>query len=287
MTLLQIALSGLLVGGVYAIVAVGISLVFGVMRIVNFAHGDLMMWGMYLVALLFGTIGLYPYLGGLVAGILLGVVGWLLARVLLNRFMSADHSLQIVVTLAIALILQALARLVFGGDRIAVTIEPFGTSSIAIGDLRLSSVRLAAFLVAAATAVALSIYLKRTWSGRALRAVSEDPGAARALGISPERMYALALGLGTGVAGIGAAMLVTIYPVEPEIGTQFMLISFVIVVLGGLGNVVGALVAGLVVGVVEAVTGYLWGQSYAQAVVFALFLLVLVVRPKGLFRGAY
>ena len=287
MTLLQIALSGLLIGGVYAIVAVGISLVFGVMRVVNFAHGDFMMWGMYVVALLFGAIGLYPYLGGLVAGILLAVAGWALARGLLNRFLSADHSLQIVVTLAISLILQALARLAFGGDRMVVSIEPFGTTSISLGDIRLSSVRLAAFLVAALTAAALWLYLKHTWSGRALRAVSEDPLAARALGITPPRMYALALALGTGVAGLGSAMLVTIYPVEPEIGMQFMLISFVIVVLGGLGNVVGALAAGLVVGVIEAVTGYLWGQAYAQAVVFALFLLILIVRPKGLFRGAY
>ncbi len=284
--LVQIVISGLLLGGVYALVGVGISLIFGVMKIVNFAHGALLMLGMYLAFFLFTDAGIHPYLALPVVTAALFLCGVLIHGGFLRRVVHRGHNTQIVLTLGIGVILQSAALMAFGGDYLAVRTEPpFGTAAFDLGGLALSTTRVVAFLVASVATALVMLFLNRTVTGWAIRATAQDHRAAALMGIPTERMYLLTMGIGSGLAGTAASLLVTAFPVFPDAGFPFLLVAFVVVVLGGLGSVPGAYVGGLIVGVVEALAGYLVGQSLSQVVVFALFIATLIYRPQGIFGG--
>ena len=286
MLLIQIAVSGLLLGGVYALVGVGISLIFGVMKLVNFAHGALLMLGMFLTFFLFSLFGVHPYVALPLVALVLFIAGAVIQVGFLHRYVARGHNAQIVLTLGIAVVLQSGALLFFGGDYRSVRTEPpFGTVAFEVAGISVSTARLVAFVFASVATFLLMLFLNRTMTGWAIRATAQDYRAASLMGIPVERMYALTMGIGTALGGAASALLMTIFPVYPDVGFPFLLVAFVVVVLGGLGSVMGAYVGGLIVGVVEALASFYVGQSLSQIVVFGVFLAVLLYRPQGLFRG--
>lgn len=285
MTLVQVLISGLLIGGVYALLASGITLVLGVMKVVNFAQGELVMVAMYATLLLNEGLGLHPYVSLPIVTVGMFVLGMLLHGGLLRWTIRGGHTQQIVLTLGVAISLQSLALMFLGGDYRPLRGDPFLGGSFSLAGIDIGTTRLAAFVVAVVATGALLLLLDRTLIGKAIRATAMDSDAAKLMGIPVQRVYLITMGIGVALAGVAGAMLMPIFSVYPTVGVRLLLMGFVVVVLGGLGSVTGAFVGGLIVGVVEAMSSYLLSASWSQVIVFGVFLVVLLVRPQGLFRG--
>ena len=287
MVLLQVVVSGLLLGGIYALVSVGLTLTFGVVRIANFAHGEFLMVGMFLAWVLHERAGIDPYLACLVVGPALFAMGFLVERSLIRPVIQASHMAQIFVTVGLAVFLQNGALMIWGADHRGV-IVPYADRVWFVGPIVLSLPRVVAFAVAMALCLALLAFLRWTYWGKAVRATAEDREITRVMGIDTGRVYSLTFATGAGLAGIAGALLLPMYAVYPTVGIQFVLVAFIVAVLGGLGSAVGAILAGLVIGVVEVLSGFLIAPGLQQALYFIVFLLVLIVRPAGLLgrRGA-
>lgn len=284
MHLVQAFLNGLLVGGVYALIASGMALIFGVMRLVNFAHGAFLMLGTYLSYYGWVLLGLNPYLFFPLWGVVLFLFAVGIYRVLVRRVMGASDFLQILLTEGISLGLVGLAQLVFGADYRQINL-PIANRITGFGSLHFSVGYILSFAVSVALVIALTQFLGRTEMGRAIRAVAQNRSVAPLMGIRVERVSAITFGLGIACAGIAGALLLPIFWTNPTVGAPYTLKSFVIVVLGGMGSVQGAALGGLLLGVAEQFTAYLWADRYAEVVNFVIFLLVLLFRPQGLFGG--
>jgi len=285
MNVIQVVVSGLLIGGIYALLASGITLIFGVLKVVNFAHGELMMVGMYATLLLYQGFGIHPYLAIPIVATLLFLIGVVLHSGLIRWAISGGHSQQIILTLGVSIFLQSLAVMIFGGNYRAIQLDPFLGGSIDLWGIRIGTTRLAAFVISVVVTGLLIVFLDRTLIGTAIRATAMDGYAATLMGIPVERVYLVTMGIGAALAGITAALLMPIYPVYPTIGLNLVMVAFVVVVLGGMGSVVGAFYGGMIVGVVEALAGFVAGGSMSQVAVFALFLVILLVRPQGIMRA--
>ena len=283
--LIQGALSGLLIGGVYGLIALGLNLVFGTMRVVNFAQGSLLMVAMFMTYWLHVLTGLHPYLTPLVTVPVLFGVGYAIQLVLITPLLAREKAREpmsvLLMTLGLALLLENLALLLFRGDY--KTVQVSQTNEVwFVGDYIVSVSRFWALVALLATVAALWAFLSRTDLGRAIRAVGQDRQVARLLGINDRVIYNYAFGISTAVMGIAAAALVPFYYIHPGVGTSFLLKAFVIVVLGGLGSMPGAALGGLAVGVIEGVIG-IWTQAaMAQILLFAVFIAMLFFRPAGL-----
>ena len=284
MAWVQAFLNGLLVGGVYALIASGMALIFGVMRLVNFAHGSFLMVGTYLSYYGWVLLGLNPYWAFPLWGAVLfaGAVGiyWLLVR----RVMGANDFLQILLTEGISLALVGLAQLVFGADYRQINL-PIANRITGFGSLHFSVGYILSFAVSVALVIALRQFLGHTEMGRAIRAVAQNRTVAPLMGIRVERVSAITFGLGIACAGVAGALLLPIFWTNPTVGAPYTLKSFVIVVLGGMGSVQGAALGGILLGIAEQFTAYAWADRYAEVVNFVIFLLVLLFRPQGLFGG--
>ncbi len=285
MILAQALASGLLMGMIYALVAAGLSLIFGLMDVVNFAHGELLMLAMFATLVLRQVTGLDPLLLLVPVALLLWGVGVGIYRGLISRALSVTFNrgmVQIFVTFGLAIFLRGLAQLVFGGEFRSVNGTWLGGRTVSVAGVFLPLPQLAASLVCL-LAFALLLAVSRTEFGRALEATREDRDAVSLIGIDRDRIFALGWGLGCGAVGIAGAMLATFYYVSPNVGASFALIAYVTVALGGFGSLTGALVAGLVVGEAESLTALVLEPSLKQVGMFAIYLLVLAVRPRGLF----
>jgi len=281
-TLMQAIVSGLLLGGVYSLIAIGLTMVFGVVRIINFAHGELLMIAMYLTWLLNLWLGLDPYVAVLIVAPVMFVVGVAVQRGIVQPILGSPASMKIFATVGLSIALQNLALMLFKGDFRTVQTS-YSTAVMRIGGLSISTPRLVAFFVAVALAGGFFLFLKRTLVGKALRALAEDRDAAALMGIPVRRLYVLAFGLGTGLVGVAGALLIPVFYTFPTVGQLFGLTAFVVVVLGGLGAMPGAMVGGLIIGVVESLSGVYIAPALKEAVYFLLFIVVLLVRPQGLF----
>ena len=282
--LLQGVVSGLLLGGVYGLVASGLSLIFGVLRIINFAHGAVMMLAMYATYWLFTLCGIDPYLSIVVTGPLFFLIGMVIQRALIepNRFAS-EHN-QLLLTLGLALFLENLALVLWQGD--FRTVRPsYASASFVVGEALVEVPRLVACGGAVVIAMALFAFLRRTDVGKAIRALSEEPEGAMLMGIDVGRIRAVAFGIGSGCVAVAGALVTPFFYTAPDVGDSFNIRAFVVVVLGGMGNFVGALLGGFIVGLAESLGATLLPGSLKQLVVFALFVLVLLFRPAGLFGG--
>ena len=283
--LIQGALSGLLIGGVYGLIALGLNLVFGTMRVVNFAQGTLLMVAMFMAYWLHVLTGLHPYLTPLVTVPVLFGLGYAIQVVLITPLLAREKAREpmsvLLMTLGLALVLENLALMLFRGDY--KTVQVSQTNAVwFLGDYIVSVSRFWALVALLATVAALWAFLSRTDLGRAIRAVGQDRQVARLLGINDRVIYNYAFGISTAVMGIAAATLVPFYYIHPGVGTSFLLKAFVIVVLGGLGSMPGAALGGLAVGVIEGVIG-IWTQAaVAQILLFAVFIAMLFFRPAGL-----
>jgi branched-chain amino acid transport system permease protein len=278
---LQSLLSGILVGGVYALIGIGLTIIFGVMRVINFAHGDLLMLGMYVTWGLFTLFSIDPYLSLLITAPVLFLWGALLQKVFINRVLNALPQNQILLTIGMGLVMSNAVMLGFTSDyRILTT--TYSSSSFQLFGLSVSQPLLYSFLITAAITGALFWFLQTTDTGQAIRATAQDRDAAQLMGINVKRMSVLAFGLGTALAGIAGALLAPTYYIFPQVGGPFTLKAFVVVVLGGMGSIVGATLGGVLIGVTESLSAVYIASGLKELVVYVLFLLILLFRPAGL-----
>lgn len=285
--LVQAVLDGLLLGGTYALLAAGLGLIFGVMRVVNFAQADFMMVAMYLGYVLWTGLQVDPLLVAPVAFVALLVIGIAVHRILVSRVSGRreNHDAQVILTLGIGIVLQNTVLLIFGSSPRVVN-PPYANRGWRVAELYVDQARTYAFLVVVAAAVGLWVFLQRTLTGRAIRASSQDWEAATYMGIDVRRTHSLAFGIGLGLTAIGGVMLGTFQPAGPFVGVEYVVVMFVAVVLGGLGSVTGALAGGLIIGLVQSVSQVWASAQLANVWVFVLFLLILYVRPQGLLGRA-
>ncbi|MGI4952319.1 MAG: branched-chain amino acid ABC transporter permease [Janthinobacterium lividum] len=274
--------NGLLTGAVYALVALGLTLIYGVLHIINFAHGALLTCAMFAVWGLGAAFGISPYVAMLPLVPLFFLVGYALQRLVIGPASRGRDGNVLLVTLGLAIAIQngllavfrADTRSLDGGDAFDV---------VAVGPMLLSTPRLIGFVVAALIAVLLWLLLARTDTGRAIRAVAKDDLGARLVGIDVAHVFGVTFGIGCACLAVAAGLLMPSYTVNPRAGEAFVLVAFTIVVLGGMGSVPGALLGGLLIGVVESLSGLFLGDSLGQIGVFGIFILVLLFRPAGLF----
>jgi branched-chain amino acid transport system permease protein len=283
--LLQAVVSGLLLGGVYGLVASGLTLIFGVLRIINFAHGAVMMLGMYASYWLWVGLGVDPYVSVLVTAPLFFLLGMGIQRLVIEPNRDAAEHNQLLLTLGLALFLENLALVLWHGDFRTLRV-PYANASFVIGDALVEVSRLVAAGGAVLIALALFVFLHRTDVGKAIRALSEEREGAMLVGIDVARIRAVAFGIGSACVAVAGALITPFFYVAPDVGESFNIMAFVVVVLGGMGNFIGALVGGLIVGLAESLGAALLPGSLKQLVVFVIFVLVLLFRPEGLFGGA-
>ncbi|TMQ03246.1 MAG: branched-chain amino acid ABC transporter permease [Deltaproteobacteria bacterium] len=280
---LQAVLNGLLTGSLYALIGMGMALIFGVMRIVNFAHGAFLMVGMYATYMLYDHLHVTPYVGFLVAAALLLGIGVLTYHGLLRWVAERSHFMQILLTLGIALILTGGAQLVFGADYHKANL-PLLDVNLHLGrHITINAPWLLSFAITVVLATGMFLFVMKSRFGRALRAIAQNRYAASLMGIHVVRTEALAFGLGLAAVGFAGGLLLPVFYLYPTVGDEFTGKAFVIVVLGGMGSIEGAAVAGVVLGVIESLTSLYWGNEWALTVDFAIFLGVLSLRPSGLF----
>lgn len=275
-------LNGLTTGAVYALIALGLTLIYGVLHIINFAHGAALMVALYAVYLLKARFGIDPYLALpiVVAGMF--ALGYGLQRGIINRAGHGKDENILLVTLGLAIVMENLALLLFKSD--TRTIEtPYTLATVAIGPAMIAVPKLVAFGGALATSALLLWIVTRTELGRAIRAVAKEKHGAKLMGIDVDHVYAMCFGIGLACLGAAACFLLPVYYVNPQVGAGFVPIAFTIVVLGGMGSFAGALVGGLLIGVVESLGGLFLGESLGQIGIFAIFIAVLLFRPQGLF----
>ncbi len=276
----QLVVSAVLLGGVYALLSIGLTLIFGVVRIVNFAHGHFVMLGMYTSYWLWRA-GVDPYLSAPLVFLVFCAVGGALHHFIVRRTLTMPHLVQVFVTFGIAIVIEALTHLAWGGDFRFVRLE-YASRIVPIGQARVVVGAVIAFAVAVLATGAIHVFLQRTDTGKAIRATAQDPYAAQAMGIDVARVFNLTFGLGVGSAAFAGSLLVPLYPAFPSVGLGYALIAFVVVVLGGLGSLPGALIGGLLVALIETFTAFQISPSFKEGMYFLLFIGVLVLRPAGL-----
>jgi branched-chain amino acid transport system permease protein len=280
---LQAVLNGLLTGSLYALIGMGMALIFGVMRIVNFAHGAFMMLGMYITYVLYERFHINPYFGFVVAAAILFAVGYGTYQGLLRRIAERSDFMQILMTLGLALILIDGVQLVFGADYHQINM-PLLSVNVHLGShISLNAPWLVSFGITAVLGLGMFLFVMRSTLGRALRAIAQNRYAAPLMGIDVNRVQAISFGMGLAAVGVAGGLLLPVFYLYPGVGDQFTLKAFVMVVLGGMGSIGGAAVAGLVLGVIENLTSLYWGNQWAIAVDFVIFLAVLSLRPAGIF----
>lgn len=279
--LLNVIALGMLLGGTYALVSVGLNLIFGVIRIVNFAQGEFLMLGMYGAYLGYSAFGLDPYVGVFIVVPALTVFGmliyWLIMRPLQNEPM-----MQVFASFGLLLLIQNVVLAITGGLGMSMN-TPFSQVMLSIGGVQFSATRLIILAASIIAACGLGMFLTKTTYGQAIRAVAQDRKAAQLMGINVERTFMWSFGIGTGLAGLAGVLLTPIYTLSPQIGGNFVMAAFAVVVLGGLGSVRGAFVGGFIVGLTEAFAGYYIDPELKHAVIFIVFIAVLLIRPSGLF----
>jgi branched-chain amino acid transport system permease protein len=279
--LVQVIVGGLLLGAVYALFSSGLTLVWGMMNIVNFAHGDFVMLGMYVAYVVYTLLGGGPLLGAPLATLFLATLGVIIYFALIRDIMKGPMLAQILGTFGLALLLRYSVFWWFGANFLTLPQNIVGGTIVAFG-LRIEAARLLAGVVALLVTLALHLLLTRTALGSKMLAVAEDATAAQLMGIRPDTMQAIAWAIAAGATGLAGALIATFFYIVPTVGETLAIVAFVTVSLGGFGSVPGALVAGLLIGVIESLSGYLIGAIYKDIVVYALFVSFLWFRPQGL-----
>ncbi len=275
-------LNGLLAGGIYVLVAVGLTLIYGVLHIINFAHGSLLMLAMYAVFFLWRLCGIDPYMALPIVTAGAFVVGFVLYRLVIGRYSHGQDSNILLITLGVAIIADNGALLFFGGDTETVDV-PYASKIIEVGAAFLPLPKVISCVAAILICGALGLFMARTDTGKAIRAVARERQGARLVGIDVEHIFAVSYGIGIACLGAAACLLMPTYYVSPQSGYAFVLVAFTIVVLGGMGSFVGAAVGGFLIGVTESIGGLLLGEQLGQIGISLIFILILLLKPTGLF----
>jgi len=283
--LAQALVTGILIGGVFALLSVGLTLIWGVMRIINFAHGEFLMVGMYIVYFLVAKGGWDPYVTLLISAPALFVVGVVIFRLTIQPIIAHPAMNQIMLTLGLSLILQNLALVLFSADPL-IAQTAYSRITFSLGPAVVRVPQLIAFGGSGLAAVLLYWFLQKTDAGRAIRAASQNREAAVLMGIDVQRTYLLAFGIGSACLGVAASLMVPFFYTSPTVGLWFGQVAFIVVVLGGMGNFMGALVGGQIIGLTEAFGAAILPGTLSRVFTFAIFILVLLFRPQGLFGGS-
>jgi branched-chain amino acid transport system permease protein len=295
--LFQLAVSGFLLGGVYSLIALGLSLIFGVMRVINFAHGEMMVWGMYVAYTILLWTGVDPFFSFLVSAVILFFIGYLLQWTIVNRIIDSPEAMQVLPLVGMAMVFENSARIIWGPDYISPQ-SRFALSSLSLGSLMIDVPRLFAFSLAVIITLIVLLFLKKTDTGKSIRAAADNRTGALLVGTDVNKVYAICFGIGTACVGAAGGLLVPLMPLSPHIGAPFTLVSFIIVILGGMGSLTGALVGGLIIGVAESIgpeviTNIFRGigldlefpHTMKQVVSFFILIVIMILRPRGLLGG--
>ncbi len=290
--LLQTLIAGVLLGGLYALIGIGMTLIMGVMKIINLAHGELMMVAMYIAYLLFSLFHLDPYLSVFIAAPLLFLLGMAIQKFLINPVLKVESILpenQVILTVGLGMVLANLATILFTSDYLSTPVD-YATKAWYLSDFwRSSPIELSlsypwsvSFLIAVVITLCLGFFLTKTDLGKSIRATAQDSEAALLMGVNVDRMRVITFGLGSGLVGAAGCLLIPIYYLYPDLGGQFTLIAFVITILGGLGSTVGAIIGGVVLGVFESLTATYIGMGWAPVGRFVIFVAALIFLPGGI-----
>lgn len=285
MAYLQALLDGLLIGGVYAVISIGLTLVYGVMGIVNFAQAEFLMIGMFVAWFAWAYLGLDPVVAAPLSFAAAFAIGWVVQGQLIGRVLKAPAVAQIFLTVGVLILIENSALMLFGSQFRSVT-TPYQTMSLQLGPLFVSVPYLIAFVMSVLCGAVLWWFMGFSWFGRAMRATAQNPTAAQLMGIDTAFMYKMAFALGVGLTAFGGAVILPYTTVFPTVGGQFVVLMFTVVVLGGLGSVAGAVIGGLTVGVVQSMSTLFFPIQLQNLVLFVVFILVLAFRPQGLIGAA-
>ncbi|SDP67445.1 branched-chain amino acid ABC transporter permease [Desulforhopalus singaporensis] len=289
---LEDTINGILMGSIYGLTALGLTIIFGVLKVINFAHGSLLMVGMYLAYWAVALTGVHPYLSLVVVIPVMFIFGYYLQDIVIKPIFKAERNVRepitvIIVTTGVWYILDNLTLLVFGPQYRVINDNPLRGKMVEIGEMLISVPKIWGCVTAVITAVLIYYFFQYTRLGRAIRATSLDRDAASLAGINQYKIYNIAFGIGTAVSGIAAVTLVPFYNTYPTVGVLFDIKGFIIVVLGGLGSITGAILGGMIVGIIESVGPQFMTATWTEAIVYGLFLLVLFIKPSGLFGVKY
>ncbi len=285
-TIIQLVISGLLIGSIYALMSIGLTLIFGVLRVVNFAHGEFLMIAMYGAWAFSKLLGLNPYVAAVAVVPAMFLFGALIYRLVIGSALEKPHLVVVFATMGMSIFLQNAALMAMTAD--LRDVPPIFGRSISIGHIFIKGELLLGFVVTLACTVVLQWVIKYTFLGKAIRATVQDGEAAKLMGIAVPKIFLITFAAGSALVGLAACVMLPLFSVFPTVGLNFVLIAFVIVVLGGMGSIEGALLGGFCVGVVQSVSSYYVAPAFGQLFFFLLFLLVMIFRPNGLFgqRGA-
>jgi branched-chain amino acid transport system permease protein len=277
----NVVIAGLLAGLVYGLAALGLSVIFGVVRVVNFAHGEMMTAAMYLAIVLAGLMKIDPLVAAVPVGAILFAFGYVLQRGLINPFVTRPEHTQFMLLVSIAIILVNAQLMIFGPNARNVQVD-YALDSFEIGPLIVDKVRVYAAAAAVVVAAALFAFFRYTLVGKSIRACADNYLGAQVVGLNVKRLYALTFGIGAACVGAAGCMMLLLIDVTPVQGPAYTLLAFIIVIVGGMGSLVGALVAGVIIGMSEALAGLLVAPSAKSMFTFAILVLVLLFRPQGL-----
>lgn len=277
----QTLINGLLLGGLLGLVAAGLTLVFGVMKIINFSHGSLLMLGMYTSYWLFKLWGVDPYLSVLIISPLFFLVGFLIQKLLINKIIDAPSHNQLLFTLGLALFIDNMSAAIWSPDSRGIKLSYMG-KAIALESIDISYTRIVMFLCAVVVLGGIYVFIRKSNIGKAIRATSQEKEGSLVVGIKVKTIYCFTFGIGSSCAGVAGALLIPLFYVSPYVGNVFILTAFVVVALGGMGNFIGAFLGGLIIGVVEAFGAILLPGTLKSAITFIIFILILLFKPSGL-----
>ena len=281
---LQLALQGFLMGGVYGLIALGLSLIFGVMKVINFAHGEMMVFAMFLSITLLLWGGLDPYLSLVIVAAVMFGVGYAVQRVFVNRILDLPEAMQVLVLVGLGIIFENGTLMIWGGSDLSPKTS-LALSSFRWGPVTVDVPRLIAFILAIVITLLVLLFLKKTNIGKSIRAAADNRYGALIIGAHINRIYGICFGIGAACVGAAGALLVPLMPAKATMGAPYTMVSFVIVILGGMGSLVGALIGGLIVGVAESLGTVFLPSSMKQVVSFTIMIVILLFRPQGLFGG--
>ena len=290
--ILEGTINGILMGSIYGLTALGLTVIFGVLKVINFAHGSLIMISMYVAYWAIIFTGVHPYIALIIVVPVMYFFGYYLQDIIIKPIFKAEKDIRepitvIIVTTGVWYILDNLTLLIFGPQYRNIQNNPLRGKMLEIGDMLISVPKLWGFITAVLTASAIYWFLQKTRTGRAIRATSLDREAASLMGINQFKIYNIAFGIGTAIVGISAVTLVPFYNIFPTVGVLFDIKGFIIVVLGGLGSIGGAILGGIIIGLIESIAPMFMTATWAEAIVYGLFLVVLFVKPSGLFGVKY
>jgi branched-chain amino acid transport system permease protein len=286
-TILQLLVSGVMLGGIYALMSIGLTLIFGVLKIVNFAHGEFLMLAMYAAWAIVSLAGVNAYVAAIVVMPVLFGFGALAYLLTVRPAVDKPHLIVVFATMGLSIVMQNLALVMMTADLRDVS-PLFGGTPIRIGSLYLRVELVLGFLISAAITLALMAFIKRSYVGKAIRATVQDRDAAMLMGINVPRLFLLTFAGGSALVGLAGCIMMPLYSTFPTVGLNFVLIAYVVVVLGGMGSMEGAFLGGICIGLVQSLSSYYVAPAYGQMFYFLVFLLVMIFRPDGLFgqRGA-